>query len=148
MSYGFEIRDGSNNVVVNESDSQLYVISRHYVPYKSSSFINEPNFDDTEGEWLIKQHYTPVYPTSDFFGIPTNYVAYDSYANQSATTQPLGIVGKNPNIEFTWNNTTKIFSWYAPPMYFGDTWTGFDFDGNSAWFTDQGNFEVIFTRYI
>lgn len=152
MAYGFEIRDSSNNVTVDSSDSQLYVISRHYVPYKSTSYITEPNFDINEGEWVIKQHMTPAYATGDYFGIPTGFAAFDSYSDQASTTARNygSSIGTYPNLQFSWNNTTKVFSWTAPAMYFGDTWIGFDFNpgGSGAWFHDQGNFEVVFMRYI
>lgn len=149
MAYGFEIRDNSGNIAVDQSDAQLYVISRHYVPQRSTSYIYEPNFDINDGEWIIKQHFTTMKSFSG--GLPVNYVAFDSYTDQSQifsyTNAVNGIAGLRSNLEFNWDNTSKIFSWTAPSLYAGDTWMGIEIYSGYAVRVEQGNFEVVFMRY-
>ena len=144
MSYGLQIINPNGEQVIDLDTANLFEVSRHYIKMRDPGPIYEPRFDSNQGEIVFAPHYTiySSYNTS----YPYNAQTYDSYEtavnyNNSASDNLA------TNLQFTWDNTAKTLSWYAPPLYAGDTWFGFEPYSNSYFFYSTPNMHVVFMRY-
>lgn len=90
MSYGFEIRNSSNEVVLDSSDTTFRVVHiEKNLAWNYTGTFTVSNFDSTKGSYY-------VYPIID------QYWFVDA---RRITTAP---IQEKPTL--SWNNTTKVMS--------------------------------------
>lgn len=147
MAYGFEIRDGSNVVVVDSTDATLRIVHREYIPYGFSGTRSVPNFNSDNGTFYYRAHLTPVILNEpDFYSVNTVYdsasdVDY-SFPSRSASIPYfagyMGYTGSNfSGLSISFDNVSKLLTISGTYI---QTWNG------GTWGT-TGNFEVIFMEY-
>ena len=112
MSYGFEIRNADNEVVLDSSDTTMRVVHTMYLPYNQLTTETVPQFDSDNGTFYFRAHLTAV---SAF--LPRTY--YDSISDRdfnfpSVLAGYLAFPGMNNNPTMIWDNSTKIMRATTP----------------------------------
>lgn len=131
MSYGFEIKNSNNQVILDNSDTTMRIMHIEYVAYTDcitgywTNFTNTPyvfsvpDFDSTRGSYYVRAHATPCN-----FGFPTHGVAFsvaqvlDSVSNVNhnfaSSSRQFAMSGTMHNPQLSWNNTTKQMTFTHP----------------------------------
>lgn len=154
MAYGFEIKNSSNQVVLDSSDTTMRIIHVEYVAYSAcitgsfySTHTNTPytftvsNFDSTRGSYYVRAHMS----TKDYehLGITPNVLDSVTDVNHNFHTSPRRFCGAGAmwTPTLSWNNSTKQMTFTHPgPMntaHYSTSIISYDF----------GNSEVVFLEW-
>ena len=106
MAFGFEIRNSSNQVVLDSTDTTMRVVHTMYLPYNTTTTETIPNFDINFGTFYFRAHLAAVATL-----IPRTY--YDSvddrdFAFPGVIAGYVAYPGMNNVPEMNWNNETKV----------------------------------------
>jgi len=147
MAYGFEIRDGSNTIVVDNTDATLRLVHREYIPYGFNGSRLIPAFNQDNGVWFYRAHITPCIPNfPSYYSLNTVYDSVvdvdNSFPSRDGPAYSwagyLGLTGTVFDaLTISFDNASKLLT--VSGNYVED-WNGGD------WST-TGNFEIVFMEY-
>jgi len=156
VAYGFEIRNASNQVVLDSSDTTMRIVHIEYVAYTScitgnyyQTHTNTPytftvsDFDSTRGSYYVRAHTgTWEGGTNQLNAPPMDSITHANY-NFSANRP-------NANITFSgtmwtpglsWNNSTKVMTFTHPGP------ANYAYSSTSVPSYDFVNCEVVFLEW-
>jgi len=141
MSYGFEIRNSSNEVVLDSSDTTFRIIHVEECEWNYTGTFTVSNFDSNDGDYYVK----PVFgfmknggsirsrATSENYDM-ANYVndrSWRAFYTTAIHTKPT----------LSWNNTTKIMSVTSPSLAPGAVQNSGQF---TQYYNVGGHYDLVF----
>jgi len=116
MSYGFEIRNSSDEVVLDSSDTTFRIIHVEECEWDYTGTFTVSNFDSNSGDYYVRPIFTlkqwstaarsratsEDFDFSTYLGDPIYRAIYSSAVHTKPT--------------LSWNNTTKVMSVTAPTL--------------------------------
>ena len=149
MTYGFQIRDGAGNVVLDNNDTTVRIIHREFCTWDYTGSFTVSDFDSDFGAWYIRPRISVCAAPSGGFSpsiisTGTNYT-YDFAGTQTSTGgfhdagYYLTFMQSNkPTL--SWNNSTKTMTVSAAagrPCFYHNI-------GFGSFWDNGGDYEVIF----
>lgn len=147
MSYGFEIRNASNEVVLDSSDTTFRIKHVERCEWNFTGTITVNNFDSNNGYYYVKPIFTMISSYANGFAIKSaatslnyDFTSIPNWQNDSAGGTISGCSQKKPTL--SWNNSTKVMTVTST----GLTPNGYQSMGGSygAYYDVNGHYDLVF----
>lgn len=143
MSYGFEIRDASSNIVLDSNDTTFRIVHVRECEASYSGSFTVSEFDSSRGAYYVKPIFTyRIYGGSVHtraYSSSYNYTTPSAVYSNYSLGKFYGPVHAQPTL--SWNNSTKTMTVTPSSTQAGDI-------GNSGAFTTYyhlgGHYDIVF----